>query len=253
MKISKQSGLTLQIVVFLIFLALCFICAMGSLIAVVSWKRMATPSATLDLTVIRTSAVQTYQAKTPLPIVFPTLTPLPGQWTDTPTPIPWQPTNTPPPPKPLQNTLTPETDLYLRQIQLKWVSFQAAYNSFDDLHQRSVTEPDLLADDIWKAKMVSALSTLDASAKELAAAELPNPNYAVYASLLDQISTETTFMVNAYLKGVNHSDAVLIQVAVIHLQAMTTYMNKAEQEFKAVKSRLATPAFPTEPFLTPAP
>jgi hypothetical protein len=255
MKISKQSGLILQIVVFLIFLAFCFVFAMGSLVAVVSWKKMATPSVTLDLVVIRTSAVQTYQAQTPtLPVVvLPTLTPLPGQWTNTPTITPWQPTNTPFPPHPLQNTLTPETDQYLRQIQLKWVAFQAAYTSFIELHQRSLAEPKLLADETWKAGMISALSALDTAAKELAAVKLPDPNYAVYDTYLNQISAETTFMVNPYLKGVTHSDAISIQVAAVHLQAMTVYINKANQEFKAVKSRLATSAFSPEPSLTPTP
>jgi hypothetical protein len=101
--------------------------------------------------------------------------------------------------------------------------------------------------------MAAALSQLEEAANQLAAVDLPDPNYAVYASYLDQLSSETGFMVTAYLKGIDHYDSTSIQIVVVHIQAMNEAYNKAFQEFKAVKSRLATPAFSPVPSLTPTP
>ena len=100
--------------------------------------------------------------------------------------------------------------------------------------------------------MAAVLSQLEESANQLAAVELPDPNYVFYASYLDQLASETGFMVNAYLKGIDRYDSNSMQIAAIHLQAMNEVLNKADQEFRAVKSRLATPAFSQVSSLTPA-
>jgi hypothetical protein len=150
-------------------------------------------------------------------------------------------------------TLTPEADEHLRQIQIKSMAFRAAYQSFGNLHQQLIADPTLVINEKWKTEMASALSKLEESADQLAAVEPPDPNYAVFASILDNLASETGFMVTAYRKGIVRYDPISMQIALVHLQAMNEVYNKADQEYRSVKSRLATPAFSPVPSSTPDP
>jgi hypothetical protein len=223
----------------------------------------------------RTYTVSPTLSNTPLPSVYVSLTPIPGQWTETPTLLPGQstkaptrtpfqrtiaPTATPVPPsdtptlEPIfQETLTPEADEHLRQVQLKFGAFQTAYRAFSELHQQLNAAPTLVVDEKWKIKMVTALNRLELAASKLAAVELPDPNYAVYAVYLGQLASETGFMASAYRKGIDRHDSTSLQIAAIHLLAMDETLKKADWEFTAVKSRLATPAFSPVPSSTPTP
>ena len=272
MKIFKQSGPAAQIVVFLAFLIVCCLVAMGSLIAVASLKGMLPLPAKVG-TATRTPTAQITQTVTPLPLDFATLTPLPGQWTatstlfpgestitPTSTPVQWTiaptetlvpPSSTPVPEFIFQDTLTPEVDVHLRQVQLKYMAFQAAYKFFATYHQQLGADPTLIVKEKWKTGMYGALSNLEKAASQLAAVDLPDPNYAVYASYLDQLAAETGFMATAYRKGLDRYDPTSMQIAVVHLKAINDILFKADQEFKAAKSRVGFPLFSPEPSSTP--
>jgi hypothetical protein len=275
MKIFKQSGSAVQVEIFLAFLMVCCLGVMGALVSVVYLRGRELSSLWVGATTTSTYAVPTILSSTPLPSVYVTLTPLPGQWTDTPTPLPGQSTKTltntpvrrtitpaielvplswtPVPGFTFQETFTPEADENLHQIQIKRRAFQETYSAFLELHQQLEAAPTLVVDEKWKTKMVAALSRLEVAANELAAVKLPDPNYAVYASYLDQLAAETGFMVTAYRRGVDRNDVTALQVAVVHLKAMNEILGQVDQEFKAVKSRLATPAFSPVPSLTATP
>jgi hypothetical protein len=248
---------------------------MRSLIAVVFFKGGIIPATKTGLTATPSIPAETSSTGMPVPAMRASLTPLPGQWTDTPesstgqltktpTPTPVQRiivltviltpfTSTPGPETIYTETLTPEADPYLRQVQVKFVAFQAAYVTFSELHKQFGTDSSLLADAQWKIKIAPALSNLESAANQLAAIQLPDPNYAVFASYLDRLAIETGLMATAYRKAINHNDSTYMEIVAIHLQAMNEILNKADQEYKAVKSRLATPAVTQVPASTPTP
>jgi hypothetical protein len=277
MKIFKQSGSAVQVEIFLAFLMVFCLLALGALVSVVYFRRQALPLLLVEATSTSTYAVpttSTIPSTTVLPTVSASLTPLPGQWTNTPTPLPGQSTKTPTwtpvqrtiaptltltpsdtsvPELTLQETFTPEADENLRQVQIKRMAFQVTYRSFLILHQQLDATPTLVMDEKWKIKMVAALSRLEVAVDQLATVKLPDPNYAVYASYLDQLAAEAGFMFTAYRKGVDRHDSTALQIALVHLKAMDEILIRADQEFRAVKSRLATPAFSPVPSLTPTP
>ena len=275
MKIFKQTSPAAKVEIFLAFLMVCCLCAMGAFVSVVYLRGRVIPLLLVDATSTSTHAVPTVLSNTPLPSVNVSLTPLPGQWTNTPTPLPGQstktptrtpiqrtiaptvtlvqPSDTPAPGLTSQETFTPEADENLRQVQIKLMAFQVTYRAFIELHQQLDATPTLVVDEKWKIKVVAALSRLEEAANQLAAVELPDPNYAVYASYLDQLASETGFMVTAYRKGIDRYDSNSMQIATVHLQAMSEILNKADLEFRVVKSRLATPAFSLVRSSTPTP
>ncbi len=275
LKLSKQSGLVAQIVVFLAFLVLVCLCALGVLLAsaaltgVVRLPFLATATATPTVTPWPSPT------SLPLPTGSASLTPLPGQWTETATLLPGQATSTPtrtplrrtvaptlelirpsstPTLEPVfRETPTPETDSVLREVQLKYIAFRTFFQVFSEFHRQLGAEPTLIVNEAWKTRMISALSKLEISASQLAAIKLTDPNYAAYAAYLDELSTETGFMALAYRKGLDRFDSAALQVAAVHLQAMDEVLGKADYEYRAVKSRLATPAVTLIPSLTPDP
>jgi hypothetical protein len=268
MKFFKQSGPNAQIVVFLAFLIVVCLSALSLLSASAYLKGLINPLAAFATATFTASPQppQPTATDTPSPEVSFTLTPLPGQWTSTSSPLPEQATeistvtpvqrtaaptidlSTPTPtPGLLEDTPTPESQADLREAQLKFIAFQAALNSFNNIHKQLDTDSALLLNEKWKAAMLIALSNLEQSAIRLAAVKFSNLNYGAYASYLDQLSTETSFMATAYRKGLDKADLVSLQVAIIHLQTMNDVLLKAEQEYKAAKSRLATPALTLTP------
>jgi hypothetical protein len=276
MKTSKQSGPSAQIVVFLAILSLGCLSALLVLVAAASLKGLLklpfAPATSTDTAIPRPTLTSTSS-----PTTQPSFTPLPAQWTETPSPFPGQPTATltltllwptllptvtPVPPSSAPTispgtlaTLTPETDPVLRQIQVQFAVFQAAYTSFTEYHQQFENDSTLKANEKWKTEMAAVLFRLESAASQLAAVRITDPNYAVYAGYLDQISAETNFMVTAYRKGLDRVDPAALQVAAVHFQGLQEALLKAELEYKAVKSRLATPAFSPQPSvtLTPSP
>jgi hypothetical protein len=273
-KLFKQSGPTAQIVVFFAFLIVGCLGALGLLSTSAYVKGLIKPPAVF-LTATFTASPQPPSPTatwTPSPEVFHTLTPLPAQWTNTPTPLPELATDIPTltpvqrtvaptidlrtptiTQEPLGDTPTPEADSELRQVQLKYIAFQTAYRTFKNLHAQFDADHSLMLNEKWKAAMLVALSDLEQSAIRLAAVKLTNINYAAYASYLDRLATETGFMASAYRKGLDQRDLVSIQVVAIHLQKMNRSILRAEQEYKEVKSRLATPALTLVASLTPTP
>lgn len=273
-KLFKQSGPTAQIVVFFAFLIVCCLGALGLLSASAYVKGLIKPPAVLA-TATFTASPQPPQPTTtwtPSPEVFYTLTPLPVQMTSTFTPLPELATDIPTL-TPVQwtvaptvdlstptatqellgDTPTPESDAELRDVQLKYIAFQAAFHTFNILQAQFDSDHSLMLNENWKAAMFIALSDLEQSAIRLASVKLANVNYAAYASYLDRLSTETGFMASAYRKGLDQRDIVSLQVATIHLQKMNRSIVRAEQEYKEIKSRLATPALTLEPSITPTP
>lgn len=269
MKFFKQSGPSAQIVVFLAILAVCCLSAF-SILGLTSYAKglINNPFAALATATFTAPPLpQLAATQTPSPEVFFTLTPLPGQWTSTPTPLPDQATeiftvtpvertiapttnpNSPTPTQefPLEDTPTPESNAVLRDVQLKYIQFQADLKAFKALNSQLDSDHTLLLNETWKASVLTALANLEQSAIRLASVNFSDPNYAAYASYLDQLSSETGFMASAYRKALDKVDLVSMQVAIVHLQAMDDVILKAEQEYRAVKSRLATPAFTLEP------
>lgn len=276
MKIFKQSGSAVQVEIFLAILMVLCLFALGALVAVVYSRRQAIPPLLVEATSTSNYVVPATLAKTktPLPTVYASLTPLPGQWTDTPTPLPGKSTKTPTwtpvqrtiaptltltpsdtsaPEPTFQETFTPEADENLRQVQIKLMAFQVTYRSFLILHQQLDAAPTLVIDEKWKSKMAAALFQLEVAVDQLAAVKIPDPNYAVYASCLDRLAAETGFMVTAYRKGLDRYDSVSLQIALVHLKIMDEILLRADQEFKAAKSRLATPALSPVPSSTSTP
>jgi len=244
----------------------CCLCAMGALIAFSFLRGRVAPVSTLSVSPTRPA-----HSATPLPAPYLTLTPLPGQWTETPTSAPGQstkipsltplqrtiapamPFRTPAPGAGFLETLTPEAEAHLRQAQLRFEVFRSAYQALNELHQQLAANPALTPDEIWKTKTGAALFRLEAAASQLAAVEFPDPNYAVYASFLDQLASETGFMAAAYRRGLDRDDPTSLQIAAVHLLTVNEILLKAEREYRAVKSRLATLALSPSPSVTLTP
>jgi hypothetical protein len=164
------------------------------------------------------------------------------------------PSNTPPPtPVVFLATLTPEADPALRQIQARYQVFQAVFSAFSEYHQQLEADPKLVDNEKWKTELAAILFRLENAASQLAAVKVDDPNYAVYVSYLDQLSAETNYTVTAYRKGLDLFDQASLDVATIHIRALKEVLAKAEQEYKAVKSRLATPAKTLLPSATSTP
>ena len=95
MKIFKQSGPAARVIVFLAVLIVGCLTALGSLGAVVALRGWALPLALFEATSTRTKIVSPTLSKTPSLTVYASLTPIPGQWTETPTFLPGQAPKTP--------------------------------------------------------------------------------------------------------------------------------------------------------------
>jgi len=273
-KFFKQSGPIAQIVVFFALLIVGCLGALGLLSTTAYLKGVVKPlavfvTATFTASPLPPESTPTEQAS---PTISVTLTPIPGQWTSTPSPLPDLETNIPtltpiqwtvaptvdlstvtPTQGLAEDTPTPESDVELRDAQLKYIAFRAALNSFNELHKQLDSDRALMLNETWKAAMLVALSNLEQSVIRLATVKLSNPNYTAYASYLDQLSTEIGFMASAYRKALDKTDVVSLQIAIVHLQTINDILLRADGEYKAVKSRLATPALTLEPLLTPTP
>ncbi|MDD5371349.1 MAG: hypothetical protein PHQ40_19890 [Anaerolineaceae bacterium] len=134
-------------------------------------------------------------------------------------------------PTPPQNV----SDTYETLINVKILDYVKAYLDNNELMQQVTNDTSLVVDSNWKMEMGLSLGILNLRADEIAKLE-PSPKYVKLHSILVKLANETHLFTDAYAKGIDNLDVVLIEKAKQYLINMNTLVQEATLEMEKIKN-----------------
>lgn len=141
------------------------------------------------------------------------------------------PTNTP------QPTLTSEQtpDTYETLISEKVPAYVEAYSDVSEYVQQAGNDTSLVLDNDWKTRLGFALGILNFRADEMAKLE-PSPKYATLQPIIIKLADETHLFTDAYARGVDNLDSVLIDQSGQYLNRIGELAQEVTSELERINN-----------------